>query len=733
MGVKLVIAEKPELARDIARAMCGVNVGKGDRLPISGNGYTVVSCAGHLYEPVQPEEINAAWGTWNLDDLPICPGTWPLSVIKGKQRYVDTIASELDRADVVYHAGDPDDEGQLLVDEVLEELGWSGRTLRVLISDNIAKNIRRAFESADDNSAHVGAGVSAGARRLADFVFGVNETRLATLRLSRPGQVLAVGRVQTPTLGLIVKRYEAFQAHESVPYYIGSCTMADAAGGEGLRFRLEKPEESLLGDDGTRVYDRRALERALSGSHGLVVEATTEVLGKEYQPPLPYSLNSLTADMSKRFRYSAAEVLAATQTLRDDHHAITYNRSECDHLPTEAWADAPAVCETAMANLNASLPLDYTHTPRCFDDAKVGAHPAIIPQETRVDLTKLGKTERDVYTAIAQRYLIQFGGPMRAEISRTVAVVEGLGTVSHTARKVLEQGYRAFSGDIDKETDDEKSLDGGWLDPGSREMSITEHEVEERKTRPRPLYTEGTLISDMTSAAKYVTDPKVAADLRRKDKGKRSEHGSIGTTATRAAVIARLYDHKFIERDSKGHVIPTDLGREFYHACPPEIRSIDVTAKWWCIQEEIRDGNADPSSLAMDVVHVFNEHKETAYAGMTLTSLANGSPTVGTCPICGAMLARAKSGKVIWCTSRKTHREGDEFVVDDESCGFKMFTQINGKRLTSSQVQQLVDRGSTGLMTFKKRDGSTYKAYVVLVPSGELKLQFPEKKGGRRR
>ena len=184
MSYKLVIAEKPMLARDIARAVCGKTVSESAPLPISGNGYTVVGCAGHLLELMEPEKIDPRWGKpWSLDALPIDIPNWPKEPIKDKKDLIERIRGLLDNADCVIHAGDPDDEGQLIVDELLDYLGYDGEVLRVYVNDNIEKNIRRAFENLVPNEECRSAGDAAYARQMADACFGMNETRLATKRL----------------------------------------------------------------------------------------------------------------------------------------------------------------------------------------------------------------------------------------------------------------------------------------------------------------------------------------------------------------------------------------------------------------------------------------------------------------------------------------------------------------------------------------------------------------------
>lgn len=247
---KLVIAEKPMLARDIARAITGKEVSESARLPISGNGYTVCACAGHLLELVEPDTIDPKWGMpWSLDVLPIEVHDWPKEPAvdkktgESKKPLIDQIAGLLETCDSVIAAGDPDDEGQLIVDELLDYLGYTGKVERVYVNDNIEKNIVKAFDKLVPNDSCRGAGNAAYARQMADMCFGVNETRLATKRLDG---LFTVGRVQTPTLGLVVKRDEAIAHHVTRKFY-ELFASGDSDAGK-LTFKYLPGKELLAGE-----------------------------------------------------------------------------------------------------------------------------------------------------------------------------------------------------------------------------------------------------------------------------------------------------------------------------------------------------------------------------------------------------------------------------------------------------------------------------------------------------
>ena len=701
--MRLVIAEKPELGRNIAHAVCGAP--EGVRLPFEGEPYCVVACAGHLLQLEAPDSIDPErWGDpWREETLPILPRPWPKVVAKGKEGLVKTIARYVSRADEVVHAGDPDDEGQMIVDELLEFLGYAGPVRRVLVNDNIDANIRRAFERMDDNSAHVGAGRAANARSIADFCFGANETRLATVRAGR-GVLLSVGRVQTPTLGLIVRRDLEIARHKASEYLtlVAECTID---GGERLEFKVE-PDKALL-DEAGRLSDQALAARLRDRVATLSGEATCAVEEKTTPPPLPFNLTELTAYLSKSAKMSAKRVMDATQGLRDEHRAITYNRSDCSYLPTEGFAVAPSTMARAMANVGKSWRLDFTSMPRCFDDSKIDAHTGIIPQDIAVDLARLTADERAAYVAIVERYAMQFAGDEEFLQSVTTTCGEGF-TLTHRAKRQTAPGWRAVADD----GKGDKGYQAGWLDAGPHQVKVENVRIEHKKTKPKRPYTEGTLVKDMANCARYLTDDRLREALRRKDEGKPGEHGSIGTTATRARIIETLKERGFVTEE-KGYLLATGLGKKFYDSCPPEIRGVDTTAAWWLIQEQVAAGKRDEYAVAESVVRVFESHRASAWKGVSI-SRADSAKQFGPCPICGKpVVDRGPNWKRYTCSSNDVRKGEDGKFRRVAGCGFELWKSMYGKRLTERQVTDLLTKGKTGLIKGLKGKDGPFEAYLV--------------------
>lgn len=732
--MKLVIAEKPMLARDIARAVCGVQVSEKTLLPISGNGYTVIACSGHLLELVEPDAVNPAWADrYDLDLLPISIPDWPKEpavvrdretgeVIDSKEPLIDKIAALLPQADLVIHAGDPDDEGQLIVDEVLDYLGYTGEVLRVYVNDNITKNIMRAFDHLVPNEGCRPAGAAANARSIADKCFGVNESRLASTRLHGG---FYVGRVQTPTLGLVVARDEAIENHVTRKFYeltaTGGCPDADSQ----PTFKFKPGKDMLAGEK--HVFDAAPLETIKAKMDGSDATFTTVISEKTENPPLPYNLTVLLSDMSERFGFTAAKTQQITQDLRDKYKAITYNRSDSQYLKEEHFAQAPAVLAQAMENVGATWPLDYSIHSKAFNEKNVTAHHGIIPQEIEAPVGDMTEDEVKVYTAIVERYAAQFLPPAVYDVSTSSFDAEG-GTFQAVSTRLREAGFKSVFPHMSKsgKADGDVSKTP-WLPEGTHLIAAIACEITEGETTPPVPYTEGTLIADMASIAKYVTDPEVAEILKRKDDGKKGEHGGIGTTATRASIIEKLKDRGYIE-DVKGKIRSTEKGRAFYRVLPPEISGADVTARWWLIQQDIAEGRADVNALQESVVEVFNAHKETAYVG---ASVAVGGTAVGKCPICGADVVQRKgreSGKPYYtcCTNRSEQQEDGTFK-QLAGCGFKLAVWC-GKRLTAKQAASLLAGKAVPLKgCISKRTGKPFDCKVRLKKDGSIEPIFDNK------
>jgi DNA topoisomerase-3 len=537
-----------------------------------------------------PDAYSAEYKEWRLGQLPIVPRIWKLEVsVPG---LIKKIRSLLKDADRVVHAGDPDREGQLLVDEVIEYLGYEGPVDRLLINDLSPVAVKRAVAALVPNQKYRPLYESALARQRADWLFGMNMTRLYTI-LGRNGGydgVLSVGRVQTPLLGLIVKRDLAIENFQSVPYWQVAATMTTK---EGATFRaMWEPGESVGAflDEDRRLLNRDVAESVRdrsAGQTGIVVKRTDEE--KIEAPPLPYSLADLQVDAGKKLGLSSAKVLDACQNLYEKHRLITYPRSDCSYLPEGHFGEATDVL-AAVAKLAPVLALfvgraDVKLRSKAWNDKKVTAHHAIIPTKT-ADRAELSAVERSIYEAISRRYILQFYNVHSYSQAR-IEVVVGRERFHATGRRVIAAGWKAVLGETPVEEDEDAEKKGevqnSSLPPVGEGDSVTASDVTilDKKTAPPKRFTDASLIQAMCNVARYVESPTVKKIL--------SETDGIGTPATRGAIIETLFDRGFIRRD-KRVIVSTATGRALAQILPTIATTPDMTATWEAAIRAIAEG-----------------------------------------------------------------------------------------------------------------------------------------------
>lgn len=352
---------------------------------------------------------------------------------KGKKELVNQIKAELAKCDSVVHAGDPDDEGQLIVDEVLDFLKYKGKVERVYVNDSIDKNIKKAFTKLVDNNKCRAVGEAALARQIADFTFGANESRLACLRC---GKNVSVGRVQTPTLGLVVARDLAIENHvvrkffELMPRY-----KIDKTSNE-VDF-IFVPRKELLNDE-KHIFDKEILDK-INKKLPKCFNEETKITQERKAPPLPYNLTKLQTAMSKKFGYSAQTTLNITQALRDKYKAITYNRTDCQYLSEEHYKDAKNVLDVVFKNLSLKDKIDLKLHHHAFNDKNISAHHAIIPQEIKLDVSKMTEQERNVYREICISYVNLFKEAAIFDVSSTIHQIDD-GEIKYVAKKMVVAG-----------------------------------------------------------------------------------------------------------------------------------------------------------------------------------------------------------------------------------------------------------------------------------------------------
>lgn len=628
--MKLYIAEKPSLGRAIAEAL-PKPLSKQEGYIRAANGDCVSWCVGHLLEQAEPDAYDPAFKQWRLEHLPIVPGDWQLKAKSNTRKQLTVLRQLVKTADTLVHAGDPDREGQLLVDEVIEFLNVPASkraaTQRCLINDLNPSAVSRALQQLRSNQEFAALSTSALARSRADWLYGINMTRAYTLQGRKVGYngVLSVGRVQTPVLGLVVKRDQAIAAFVSAPYYE---VLAHVLTTDGHAFAAQwQPSEACapFRDEDGRVLSKPLAEnvvRRISGQPARV--ESLQKTPKKQAPPLPYNLSSLQIDAARRYGMSAQQVLDTCQQLYERHQLITYPRSDSRHLPAEHFGHRQAVLN-AIAAADATLKnacegADTSLRSKAWDDSKVDAHHALIPTERRPNLQALDNAERQLYTLIARQYVAQFY-PAHAYLETHVELRIAGGLFTATARQTQDIGWKKLFGrDTDTsehKSSDHKSSDGkngagknsegkdsdgstdkksvGSQDLGNElaeipplregdELHCERGELLEKHTRPPPYFTDATLLSAMTGISRFVQDPAIRRILKDTD--------GLGTEATRAGIIELLFKRGFLTREGKT-IRATPAGTGLIDSLPDAAVTPDMTAQWESALDAISKKQAD--------------------------------------------------------------------------------------------------------------------------------------------
>lgn len=582
---RLFIAEKPSLGRAIADVLPKPHK-KEEGYILAGNGDIVSWCIGHLLEQAEPDAYDPGFKQWKSEDLPIIPQDWKL-VAKSKTRKQLSILKKLIKnADDIIHAGDPDREGQLLVDEVINHSRLSkskvSKVQRCLISDLNPSAVSKAVGALKSNKEFIPLSVSALARQRADWLYGINLTRQSTIQGRHSGYqgVLSVGRVQTPLLGLVVRRDLEIENFVSKPFYEVEVTLQTEL--KEVYLAKWKPSEACQPymDEEGRVLSRKLAENVISrvqNQSGHVLKVNNKL--KKQPPPLPYNLSSLQIDASKRFNMSAKMTLDTCQALYEKHKLITYPRSDCRYLPNEHFTERASVLKAVSKTLpemeEAVENADTTLKTKAWSDQKVGAHHAIIPTSKTGSYQRLTSDEQKIYQLIATQYLMQFYSPFVYKDKQVDTEVAGGLFISRT-QEVQEQGWKSLirksaspTNEVSDNTDSNtKKLPD--LKDGDKVECIDTF-LKEKQTTPPKYFTDATLLSAMTGISRYVSNPEIRKVLRETD--------GLGTEATRAGIIELLFKRSFLTRQGK-EIRSTQVGRSLINTLPESMTQPDMTAQW---------------------------------------------------------------------------------------------------------------------------------------------------------
>ncbi|MCB8890046.1 DNA topoisomerase III [Vreelandella malpeensis] len=634
--MRLIIAEKPSLARAIADALPGG--GQRQEGAIVCGDTTVTWCLGHLLEQAAPEAYDPADKQWRLDRLPIVPGSWKLAPRAKARGQLAVIRKLIKQAAEVVHAGDPDREGQLLVQEVIEYLNYRGPVSRLLVSDLNRPAVARALSKLASNADFQPLFQAAQARSRADWLYGINLTRAWTLTGRQAGHdgVLSVGRVQTPVLGLIVRRDNAIRDFTPYPFYPLWVDIEVARG--RLRAWWAPTERQPLDDQG-RLVERApadALAARLPGAEGRL--AKLEQNEKRQNAPLPYSLSALQVDAARRFGLSAQTVLDVCQSLYERHKLITYPRSDCRYLPEEHLPLARKSLGGACRN-DATLSewlegADFSLRSKAWNDKQVGAHHALAPTGKAADFATLSEMEAQVFRLVVRNVMAQFYPPLRTfEVKAEFHLLDE--AFRARGQSVLDPGWKPLF------TTKEDSPPLPPLTQGEP-CRTREAGVEEKETRPPEPFTDASLIKAMMNIGRYVEDPEVRRTLRETD--------GLGTEATRAGIIETLVQRGYLVRKQKA-LRATKLGTALISALPAAVSTPERTALWEQRLSGIAEGSGDARAFQQALIDDLYGLLKQSDAGRLRSSLQTAQ---GEAAAPAKRIAQARKGAGKKTTRRKS-------------------------------------------------------------------------------
>lgn len=573
--MRLYIAEKPSMAREIAGCLGHVQKRNGY---LETSGGVVTWLVGHVLAQVDPDAYDERYRKWRMEDLPIIPIVWKLEVVERTEAQFNIVKYLISRADEIVHAGDPDREGQLLVDEVLDFVGNTKPVKRILLNALDEKSIRRANNDLRDNREFFNLKQSALARSRADWLIGMNLSRAYTLAARKVGHegVLPIGRVKTPTLALVVRREREIKNFKPTDFYNIHAKFYHENGDFTAQW---KPSADLIKnskafDSEGRLTDKKFaaqyIEKFMEEPRIGKISAYKTAEKKESQP-LPHSLSTLQIAAGKMFGYSPQQVLDAAQSLYE-RKFTTYPRSDCQFLPTNQFGDASQILEHLARTHDNNLQnlvnyADSSIRSRAWNNAKISAHHAIIPTTKPLN-EAVGVVEENIYRLIAKNYAVQFYPPHVYD--ETVVNVNYKDENFSVRGKVVKQnGWREYyiikSAKAEDEIENLPSMKIG------DSVTHKKSELKQSTTKPPARFTSASLVEGMKNIHKYVKNEESKKLLK--------DVYGIGTEATRASIIDDLIQREFL-KVSKKVLYPTDKAYMLIDALPDEMTYPDATAIW---------------------------------------------------------------------------------------------------------------------------------------------------------
>ncbi|MDQ6820832.1 MAG: DNA topoisomerase 3 [Actinomycetota bacterium] len=712
MAKTLVIAEKPSVGRDLTRVLPGAFT-KGEGF-LEGPEHVVTWAVGHLVQLADPDEYDDRFKKWRMADLPIVPDRFKL-VIRDERskKQMNVVKRQLGREDVelVVNACDAGREGELIFAYLYEKAASAKPVKRLWLNSMTTSAIEDAFGRLRPRSELASLEAAARSRSEADWIVGMNSTRAATIRLrSSFDGAVSLGRVQTPTLAILARREEEIRAFTPEPYWVVDATFDPIADGprkyEG-RYHAGANPRLPTADEAMTVVD------ACRDQRGEITKL--EKTERRERAPFLYDLTSLQRDANSRYSFAARRTLAAAQRLYEEHKALTYPRTNSRFLTKDMIPDIKPIAKLVggqreyAAGSQYVQSLDVLPLARVVNDSKVIDHHAIIPTRAeRHPVDRMNSDDRRIYDLVVRRFLAVFHPEAVFENTRVETTVTS--HVFRTRGKVmLVPGWRGVYGELpdsDRSDDDE----GGEqqlprLERGEQ-VQVLEVGSEEKVTKPPRRYSEGALLGAMETAGKLVDDEELREAM--KDSG-------IGTPATRAAIIERLLQVGYIERDGRALVV-TEKGLNVIRLLGEHaLTSPGMTGDWERRLALIESGGDSREAFMGDIVKFTEE--TVGELDQKLKDVRIPRAQLGPCPICGREIVENRKGYSCWGR-------------DDPGCGFVIWKSKAGKQLPIVIARELIKTGRTEkpVTGFKGRSGKSFRARLALqqTPEGKWRVEFDE-------
>jgi len=651
MGKILVLTEKPSVGRDIARVLkCNRN-GNGCLI---GDRYIVTWALGHLVTLAEPEAYGERYRTWKLEDLPMLPDKMQYVVIRETAKQFNAVRDLMKRDDVdeLVIATDAGREGELVARWIMMKAGWKKPAKRLWISSQTDRAILEGFNNLRPAREYDNLFKSAQCRAEADWLVGLNVTRALTCKYNAQ---LSAGRVQTPTLAMIVEREKEIRKFVPKDYWIIQAKVR----GFTVQWKDKNSEQF-------RLFDKALADSIISkvsGQTGTVVEVRRDA--KTELPPLAYDLTEIQRDANRKYGYSAKKTLSIMQRLYETHKLVTYPRTDSRYITDDIVPTLPERLKSIATGPYAEparkiLRNKIKVTKRLVDNSKVTDHHAIIPTEQYVNLGDLNQEERNIYDLIVKRFLAVLNPPF--EYDQITVKIEAAGEHFYAkGRIVREKGWKAiYEGQQleDEGDDEEKEQQLPEIRKGEI-VKLSSVSAVNGKTKPPARYTEATLLSAMEHPGKFVED----RDLR---EALESSSG-LGTPATRADIIEKLFDTFYVERKGK-EIVPTSKGIQLIDLVPEDLKSPELTARWEQQLQLISRGKADPEKFIRNM----KEYASKLVAGVIASNetYRHDNMTREKCPQCGKYLLdlNGKKGKMLICPDRECGYRKNISIISSVRC-----------------------------------------------------------------